>query len=77
MQLRNVKDNKELQADLMNGEIMPDFKRLYICDRLLVEKDKTQLQLLEALLDGYDRGKIDVRFDFWDGEVKFAALDIN
>ena len=77
MQLENAKDIKKLQAALMTGEVMPDLKRLYLCDRLVIEKDHTQQQLFEALLDGYDRGKIDVRFDFWDCQVKFAALDIN
>jgi hypothetical protein len=77
MQLENINDIKKLKSDLMNSSVMPDLKRLYICDRLLVETSHDQRVLLNALLDGYDQGKIDVRLDFWDGQVKFAPLDIN
>ena len=32
MQLEKVNDIKKLQVKLMNGETMPDLKRLYIYD---------------------------------------------
>jgi len=48
MQLENAKDIKKLQAELMNGEVMPDLKRLYLCDRLVIEKDHTQQQTLRS-----------------------------
>ena len=48
MQLEKVNDIKKLQADLMNGETMPDLKRLYIYDQLLIEKDPQQRLVLEC-----------------------------
>lgn len=77
MQLEKVNDIKKLQADLMNGETMPDLKRLYIYDQLLIEKDPQQRLVLQALLEGYESGKIDVAFDFWDGTVKYSPAPIN
>ena len=67
----------ELHANLANGEVMPDLKRLYLCDRLLAETDPAQLKVLQALLDGYDKGLIDINFDPWDGTVKYRAGAFN
>jgi len=77
MQLEKVNDIKKLQVKLMNGETMPDLKRLYIYDQLLIEKDPQQRLVLQALLEGYESGKIDVMLDFWDGKVKYSPSTIN
>ena len=77
MYTENYIDINELEAELANAEVMPDLKRLYLCDRLMVETDPHQLKMLQALLDGYDKGMIDIRFDPWDGTVKYRAGALN
>jgi len=77
MYTENYIDINELEAELANGEVMPDLKRLYLCDRLMTEEDPQQFKVLQALLDGYDNGMIDIRFDPWDGTVKYRASVLN
>jgi len=77
MYSENAIDTNMLHTELANGEVMPDLKRLYLCDRLLVETDPAQLKVLQALLDGYDKGLIDISFDPWDRTVKYRASVFN
>lgn len=77
MQLENINNIKALQVKMMNGEVMPDFKRLYIADQLLMVKTPEEKTLFKALLDRYDQGKIDIFIDPWDACVKYTALGLN
>ena len=67
----------ELEEQLRTGEALPDLKRLYLHDKILYERDPEQKEVLNALLDGYDRGLIEIRIDFWDGTVKYSRAMVN
>lgn len=67
----------ELQQEILDGTVLPDLKRLYLCDQLIAETDATKQKLLQALLAGYDTGKIDIVIDPWDRTIKYVPADIN
>ena len=73
----NINDISKLRGDMMNSDVMPDFKRLYLCDQIMFASSRDRQLLLEDLLTEYDKGMIDVSFDLWDGTVKYKSLDIN
>jgi len=67
----------QLHEELVAGTVMPDMKRLYLCDQILRAHDTEQQQVYVALLDNYDRGLLDIKFDPIDGIVKYRSRELN
>ena len=56
--------------------VYPDVKRMYLVDAASAAASDDQYDLLVGLLKCYDKGKIDLAIDPWDGCVKVRTLEI-
>ena len=56
---------------------IPDLNRWYLTRKVEITKDATEKQVLKGLLEGYDLGKITMKFDPWKGEMMYSVADIN
>tara|TARA_R110002060_G_C2123271_1_gene98815 strand:- start:201 stop:434 length:234 start_codon:yes stop_codon:yes gene_type:complete len=63
--------------DIINDGRIPDLKRWYLAERALVEQDPIHHEILKGLLNGYDRGLIDMHIDPWERCVKYFACEAN
>ena len=77
--LNNANDINGLDdaLDLIAEGVIPDFKRLYLEDRVMTESDPTHYELFRGLLRSYDRGLIDMTIDPWERCIKYFACEIN
>ena len=67
---------KAILASMADGKI-PDFKRLYLLQRVVTEKDPAHYELFRGLLENYDLGLIDMTIDPWERCVKYIAREVN
>ena len=67
---------KAMLASVADGRT-PDFKRLYLLQRIMSERDSPQYELLRGLLANYDLGLIDMTIDPWERCVKYVACELN
>ena len=79
MVVNNTNDINDLQdaIDMMSDGKIPDFKRLYLVERAMTEKDPVHNELFRGLLDGYNRGLIDMTIDPWERCIKYFACEVN
>ena len=79
MVLNNTNDINGLDdvLDLIADGQIPDFKRLYLADRAMTERDPVHSELFRGLLNGYNRGLIDMTIDPWERCIKYFACEIN
>lgn len=63
-------------AKLVTNDI-PDLNRWYLANKVAQSTDPTEKQVLFGLLEGYDEGKITMKFDPWKQEMLYQLADIN
>ena len=56
---------------------IPDLNRWYLANKVVQNTDPTEKQVLSGLLEGYDEGRITMKFDPWKGEMMYSVADIN
>ncbi len=79
MMLNNTNNINGLQdvLDLMADDQIPDFKRMYLVDRINTEEDPVHYELFRGLLQNYDRGLIDMTIDPWERCIKYFTCEVN
>ena len=56
---------------------IPDLNRWYLTRKVEITEDATEKRVLKGLLEGYDLGKITMKFDPWKREMMYSVADIN
>jgi hypothetical protein len=56
--------------------LIPDIHREYLISRIEIESDPDSKLLYTALLHGYDRGELVMRWDPWQQSMIYTANDI-
>ena len=79
MVVDNTNDINGLQdiIDVLVDGRIPDFKRMYLAERAMTEKDPVHHELFRGLLDSYNRGLIDMTIDPWERCIKYFACEVN
>ena len=71
-----AKGNGKLISEL-KGATLPDLNRLYLIEKAQSAFDPVEKEVLEALLEGYDSGKVTMSYDPFTGEMMYRAAEMN
>ena len=56
---------------------IPDLNRWYLANKAAKSTDPAEKQVLFGLLEGYDEGKITMKFDPWKRAMMYTVAEIN
>ena len=56
---------------------IPDLNRWYLTQKVESATDVTEKQVLKGLLEGYNLGKITMKFDPWKREMMYSIAEVN
>ena len=56
---------------------LPDLNRLYLIEKSETSCDPVEKEVLQALLEGYDSGKVTMTYDPYTGEMLYRAAELN
>jgi hypothetical protein len=64
-------------ADIARKDMIPDARREYLVHMLDIETNPDAKLVYEALLHGYDRGELIMRWDPWQQEMQYSAAEVH